>query len=117
MDFGSLMMTKTNPKWELLSPELRSICKAFGKAKVRTKKVIKSEPGIDIDGRFVPRRIIRGKVVEALRGADGWFTIDEVVRRIGFESVNDQLWFDELLKGLKRDGFIEIRASKIRLAR
>ncbi|MDD5055995.1 MAG: hypothetical protein PHZ00_07070 [Candidatus Peribacteraceae bacterium] len=117
MDYGSLVMTKANPKWELLSSELRSICKAYGKVKAGTKKVNKSEPGIDLDGRFIPRRIIRGKVVEALRGADGWIAIDEVVRKIGFESVNDQQWFDELLKGLRRDGLIEIRASKIRLAR
>lgn len=117
MDFGSLVMTKTNPKWDQLSPELRSICKAYGKVKVRIKKVNKSEPGIDIDGRFIPRRIIRGKVVEALRGADSWMMIDEIFRMIGLGSMNDQLWFDDLLKGLKRDGLIEIRGSKIRLHR
>ena len=117
MDFGSLVMTKTNPKWELLSPELGSICKAYGKGKVRTKKVIKTEPGIDVDGRFIPRRIIRGKVVEALRDARGWMSIDEVIRKIGFESVNDQVWIDELLRGLKRDGLVEMRGSTIRLHR
>ena len=117
MDFGSLVMTKTNPKWELLSPELRSICKAYGKVKVGTKKVIKIEPGIDVDGRFVPRRIVRGKVVEALRGASGWMSIDEVIRTIGFGSMNDQNWFDDLLKGLKRDGLIEERGRRFRLQR
>ena len=117
MDFGSLVMTKTNPKRELLSTKLRSICKAYGKVKVGTKKVIKTEPGIDVDGRFIPRRIIRGKVVEVLRSADGWMSIDEVARMIGFGSMNDQQWFDDVLKGLKRDGLIEIRALKIRLAR
>lgn len=115
MDFGSLVMTKTNPKWEKMSPELRSICKAYGKVKARTKKLNKTEPGIDVDGRFIPRRIIRGKVVEVLRSADGWMSIDEILGRIGFGSVNDQIWFDDLLKGLKRDGLIDMRASKIRL--
>jgi A/G-specific adenine glycosylase len=115
MDFGSLVMTKSLPEWELFSPKLRSICTAYGKQIMRTKKVNKIEPGIDIDGRFVPRRILRGSVIEVLRHSKGWVTIDRVLEKMALSELSNGEWFDALLSGLARDGLIERSGSKMRL--
>jgi A/G-specific adenine glycosylase len=119
MDFGSLVMTKNRPKWELLSPDLRSICKAYGKEIKRTKKLNKTEPGREIAGRHVPRRITRGKVIDVLREHRTGLTIEDIGPHVAIDwSMGDhRAWLLDILQSLERDGLIERSGKRFRLRR
>lgn len=118
MDFGSLVCTKNNPKWHLMNKRMQSVCKAYGKEIKRTKKVIKKEPGRMMAGRFVPNRIFRGKIVEALRDAKSGLTLED----LGSTAVADwsmedhREWLEFLITGLKKDRMIDVKRSKFVLA-
>ena len=108
MDFGALVCTKNNPKWELFPLGLRPICKAYRKVKVRTKKVIKKEPGRVIAGRFVPNRIFRGKIVEALRDNPKGLSTDSIGTHIAVDwEAAHREWLDSLLRALVRDSLVQ----------
>jgi len=117
MDFGSLICTKNSPKWELMSSGMKSVCMAYGKEITRTKKVNKKEPGRMMAGKFVPKRIFRGKIVEALRDAEKGLTLEE----LGKQAIADWLmgdhraWLSGLLEGLEKDGMIEQKRGRWRL--
>lgn len=117
MDFGSLVCTKNNPKWDLMSKQLQSVCMAYGKEIKRTKKVNKKEPGRMMAGRFVPHRIFRGKIVEALRDAPTGLTRDAVGHvAIADWSMDDHAaWLEGLLEKLTHDGLLEKKGKKYRL--
>lgn len=117
MDFGSLVCTKNNPKWDLMSKQLQSVCMAYGKEIIRTKKVNKKEPGRMMAGRFVPHRIFRGKIVEALRDAPRGLTRDAVGHAaIADWSMDDHAaWLEGLLQKLAHDGLVEKKGKKYRL--
>lgn len=119
MDFGSMVCTKNNPKWELMSKRLQSVCLAYGKDIVRTKKVNKKEPGRMMAGRFVPNRIFRGKIVEALRDAPHGLTLEAVGRTaIADWTMDDHTeWLSGLLLKLVQDGLLEKSGKKYRLKR
>ncbi len=114
MDFGSLVCTKNNPKWHLMSKKMQSACMAYGKEIIRTKKVNKKEPGRMMAGKYVPNRIFRGRIIEALRDARTVMTIEELgAHAITDWPVEDQReWFSGLLKGLEKDGLIEGRRGR-----
>ncbi len=117
MDFGSLVCTKNNPKWDLMSTKMKSICMAYGKDIIRTKKVNKTEPGRMMAGKFVPNRIFRGKIVEVLRSADTGLTLED----LGHAAIADwpvlseangmmgdhRMWLVTLIESLKKDCLIE----------
>lgn len=118
MDFGSLVCTKNNPKWELFSPGMKSICKAYGKEIKRTKKLFKKqEPGRLMAGRFVPNRIFRGKIVEALRDARTTLTLEQVgllaIPDWTLDSHHD--WLLLLLYDLQRDELVQTTQGKYQL--
>lgn len=131
MDFGSLVCTKNAPKWELFSSGMKSICKAYGKKINRTSVpnpsiFTKKEPGRLMAGRFVPNRIFRGKIVEALRDAKTKLTLEE----LGWEAIADWpvlsesngamedhlMWMAELMEGLKKDRMVQEIRGKFVLA-
>lgn len=117
MDFGSLICTKNSPKWELMSKNLKSVCASYGK-KIQVSKVTKrKEPGRMMAGRFIPNRIFRGKIVEALRDADKGLTLEGLGKRaIADWTMGDQrVWLLGLLEGLQRDGMIEEKQGQWRL--
>lgn len=117
MDFGSLVCTKHNPKWDQLSPGMRSVCKAYGKTIDRTKKVTKKEPGRLMAGKFVPNRIFRGKVIEALRDAEKGLRLEEIGKRaIADWTMGDhRTWLDGLLQKLTDDRLLEVQRGKYAL--
>lgn len=117
MDFGSLVCTKNNPKWELMSSGLQSVCMAYGKDIIRTKKVNKKEPGRMMAGRYVPNRIFRGKVVEALRDVAPGLTLDGIGKAaIADWSMDDHTeWLTALIAKLVTDGLLEKNGKKYRL--
>ncbi len=118
MDFGSLVCTKNNPKWELMSKSLQSVCMAYGKDIVRTKKMNKKEPGRMMAGRFVPNRIFRGKIVEALRDAPDGLPIKALgAQAIADWSMGDHTeWLKGLIEGLKRDNMVSEKKKSFFLA-
>ena len=105
MDLGALVCTARRPK--CLECPLRSRCCSAGRLRVPPRRVMKSEPG----RLGVPRRIYRGRVVEALRGKK-WLS----ARRIGETilpgyTAGDAGWLRELLGGLRNDGLIVLYPS------
>ncbi len=114
MDFGSLVCTKNNPKWHLMNQRMQSACRPYGKEIIRTKKVNKKEPGRMMAGRFVPNRIFRGKIVEALRDAENGMTLE----RLGSTAVadwsmeNHREWLVSLMTGLQKDRMIHMKRGK-----
>ena len=117
MDFGALVCTKSQPKWERFNADLRMSCKAYGKQILRTKKVNKKEPGREIAGRFVPDRLIRGKIVEALRdhGAGLSHALLGPIVAIDWQPREHRPWIASILDALVRDGLIVRRGERYRL--
>jgi A/G-specific adenine glycosylase len=117
MDFGSLVCTKNSPKWELLSSDMKSVCKSYGKRIVRTKKVYSKEQGREVAGRHIPNRIFRGRIVEALRNHPKGLTLDAVGHIItpDWTMGDHREWMNKLIEGLERDQVIVVKNVKIML--
>jgi len=115
MDFGSLVQTKKNPRWDLCPLTAKKLMKAtiknFPRSQVRTPN---PEPGRKICGRFVPNRIVRGRIVEALRDAPAGLSLDALGRRIAadWSKALHRRWLQEILTRLRRDALVTERARK-----
>ncbi len=118
MDFGSLVCTKNRPKWELFSRDLRSACIAYGRDIVRTKKLIKKEPGREVSGRHIPDRIFRGRIVEALRDAPRGLPLAEIGARVAVDwTMGDhRKWLAGLIAKLERERLVERHGGRFSLA-
>jgi A/G-specific adenine glycosylase len=118
MDFGALVQTKKDPKWDECPLTARGLMKATPKnspkSAVRTPK---SEPGRQIAGRFVPNRIVRGRIVEALRYAPSGLTLDALGGRVAadWSAVRHRAWLRGILASLERDALITRRARRFAL--
>jgi A/G-specific adenine glycosylase len=108
MDFGSLVSTKNNPKWESMNQSLKSVFKAYGKEKVRTKKLIKREPGREVGGRHIPNRIFRGRIVELLRDHPQGLKSDVIGKNItnDWTMGDHKKWLEGILTKLEKDKLI-----------
>jgi len=115
MDFGSLVQTKKNPRWDLCPLTAKKLMKAtiknFPRSQVRSPN---PEPGRKIAGRFVPNRIVRGRIVEALRDAPAGLSLDVLGRRIAsdWSKARHRRWLQEILTRLRRDALVTERARK-----
>ncbi len=118
MDFGSAVCTKYHPQWHMFSEDLQSCCKSYGKEIVRTKKVNKIEPGRVIAGRFVPNRIIRGRIVEILRDQSNGMTLESIGRSVAIDwTMGDfRSWLLFILHSLKADHMVSSRKHRYYLA-
>ena len=75
-----------------------------------TPAAARSEPTRD----GLPNRIYRGRIIEALRSVKTGSTLStsklaQIVKP-GYV-LNDKTWFERLLKGLQRDGLVQIRSK------
>jgi len=116
MDFGSLVCTKTNPKWEVCPLTEQGLMKAAYKVPTITKST-KKEPGRLVGSTYVPNRIFRGKVVEELRDhAD--LTLHEIGRRIciDWSEKEHATWLASILSKLESDSLIREQRGKYALA-
>lgn len=113
MDFGSLVQTKRSPRWDVCPLTAAGIMKTTlanfpvmdGR---RHAKRPQTEPGRMISGRFVPNRIVRGRIVEALRDAPEPLQEDTIGREVATDwdgKVHIE-WLEGVLAGLIRDGII-----------
>lgn len=119
MDFGSLVQTKKNPRWDVCPLTAQGLMKAtakkFPKSEVR---IPKSEPGRTIAGRFVPNRIVRGRIVEVLRQTPSGLSLNAIGRRVAsdWSLVVHHHWLEQILKRLEQDALVARRTGKFTLA-
>jgi A/G-specific adenine glycosylase len=113
MDFGSLVCTKRSPKWGICPLTAKGLCKASYKVPEPVSKK-KTEPGRLVGSTFVPNRIFRGRVVEALRDAPKGLSVGELGRHvcIDWSSAEHDEWLRGIVSGLVRDKLIRSHAKK-----
>jgi len=132
MDFGSLVQTKRNPQWEMCPLTRRGLMKTTKKSyesrvmshgkqrnsKLKTHHPRLVEPGREIAGRFIPNRIIRGRIVEVLRDTPSGLSLDALGRRIAadWSMVRHREWLETILARLQRDAFVAQKHLRYRLA-
>ena len=150
MDFGSLVQTKKNPRWNVCPLTEKNIMRTtrksyellamsyeknrsklpslwlppspsgFGRAG-RAGSAHRSklhEPGRQVGGRFVPNRIFRGRVIEALRDAPRGLTLHDIGKRItrDWNPEEHREWLRRILKELQEEKFLDLRATRYALA-
>ncbi|PIQ75727.1 hypothetical protein COV83_06650, partial [Candidatus Peregrinibacteria bacterium CG11_big_fil_rev_8_21_14_0_20_49_14] len=108
MDFGSLVCTTTNPKWEICPLTKKGLCKAAYKVRLQKGRSVKKEPGRCVGSTFVPNRIFRGKIVEELRDAAAPLSGEEIGTRIciDWSSAHHMEWLENILKKLESDALL-----------
>jgi A/G-specific adenine glycosylase len=109
MDYGSLVQTKRNPKWEICPLTQEGLCAAAYKVPEPSgKKTPKKEPGRLVGSVFVPNRIFRGRIVEQLRDAHAGLAAREIGARISVDwnPAEHAEWLAGLLEKLEADGMI-----------
>ncbi len=125
MDFGSLVQTKINPKWDICPLTKRGLMKTTRKNFERRRVILsssketrKKEPGREIAGKFIPNRIIRGRIVEELRDAAAGLPFNDIGNRvcIDWNRKEHEEWLQGILEKLKRDVLIRSSGKKFVLA-
>ncbi|MBT4935899.1 A/G-specific adenine glycosylase [Candidatus Woesearchaeota archaeon] len=120
MDFGSLLCRRKKP----LCPQcpLTKSCTfypLYDKKKDNVLHIVKKkqEKGVIENGKHVPNRIFRGRIVEFVRNNDGKaFTITTLGKVIKKDySVKERLWVMMLVQNLERDGLIHITKKDAKL--
>jgi len=124
MDFGSLVQTKRNPKWDVCPLTAKGLMKTTQQSFERALRAEQTrvrparEPGRHIGGRFTPNRIIRGKILNELRDAPAGLPFGEIGQRIcaDWSRRRHEKWLRGILASLKRDAFVAERSRKFVLA-
>lgn len=120
MDFGSLICKAKNPSCEscFQSKECKfaPLYKQHGQKALFVKEK-KQEPGISENGKHIPNRIFRGRIVEFIRNNPGTIEIQILGEKIKKDFTNEQEWLLTLITKLEKDGFItkEINEKHIEL--
>jgi len=127
MDFGSLVQTKKHPKWAVCPLTSRKLmvttCSLFERAQKKSSRPTSimskapQEPGRHILGRFVPNRIVRGRIVEALRDSPSGLTLQGLGQRVAadWSPQHHRIWLQGILRKLAGDRLVEQRAQKFQL--
>lgn len=132
MDFGSLVQTKNNPQWDecplsakgLMVTTKRSFeSRVISHQKRKRSKLITQnaklrEPGREIAGRFIPNRIVRGRIVEVLRDQPSGLSFDRLGRCVAadWSFALHREWLESILMRLTRESFVVRKHRKYRLA-
>lgn len=122
MDYGSLVQTKTNPKWEacvLTEAGIMKVTPKNWKAPIRgaAKEKLKMEPGRYVGSTYIPNRIFRGRVVEALRDHPHGLKLEEVGKWISPDHKQElRTWLQDLIKKLVQEKMIMKKGAKYVLA-
>lgn len=123
MDYGSLVQTKRGPAWGRCVLSAEGIMKTSKGAYERslakeTTARKRQEPGRVIGGKFTPNRIVRGRIVEALRDAPKGMTLEELGSHVAIDW-NVQMhrpWLRAIVEKLMKDRMVQTRGNTIRLA-
>lgn len=124
MDYGSLVQTKSNPQWEICVLTDQNIMKTTprqwaGRASRRGVPIrrSKTEPGRMVGAAFIPNRIFRGRIVEALRDHPNGLKIGEIAKWISPDAGQEPKgWLEGLIKKLEQEKMIQKRNSRYVLA-
>jgi A/G-specific adenine glycosylase len=122
MDYGSMVQTKNHPKWEICVLTQKGIMKATPKnwsvpVRGRAKEKLKKEPGRYVGSTYVPNRIFRGRIVEALRDHPKGLKIEEIAKWISPDAGQEPKgWLEGLIKKLEQDGMMRKKGSSYLLA-
>ncbi len=120
MDFGSLVQTKNNPRWDVCPLTARGIMKATRKnfRSVETPYqgvsavARNTEPGRIIGSRFMPNRIIRGRIIEALRDAKKGLTLELIGKEVCIDWAQEhKTWLQNLVTKLVQEDFVCARGA------
>jgi A/G-specific adenine glycosylase len=111
MDFGSLVCTKTSPKWEVCPLTQAGIMKT---TTIPVSRIRKSEPGRFVGSKYIPNRIFRGRIVDELRDAPKGLLLSDIGQRIciDWKSSEHQEWLRALLEKLQKDALIMKESRK-----
>jgi len=125
MDYGSAIQTKRNPNTEKCPLALNGICKSGTmwltksvppNKRGTTKKRTSNEPGRDIDGKFIPNRIIRGRVVQQLRIFNDGRTLEQLGEAVCSDwNPQHEQWLQRIMKKLEKDNLIIKKNKKYHL--
>lgn len=124
MDFGSLVQTKRNPRWDICPLTAKGIMvttpKKFSRSQYVTlslSKDPKKEPGRFVGSVYIPNRIFRGRIVEALRDAHQGLSLIAIGKQISvdWDPKEHTEWLEGLLEKLIRDGMIVRRGKRFLL--
>lgn len=118
MDFGSLVCTKASPKWDICPLTANGLMKAAYKVPALDKKrVKKAEPGRMEGAKFVPNRIFRGRIVEALRDAKKGMTLDAIGREIcmDWDPKEHDAWLKEIVEKLVGEEMLRRKGALLEL--
>lgn len=116
MDFGSIVCTKANPKWEICPLTERGLMKAAYKVvPLKKDRIKKTEPGRMMGAKFVPNRIFRGRIVDALRDAKKGMTLDEIGREIStdWDPAEHERWLSAIVDKLVAETMLRRKGEKI----
>ena len=120
MDFGSSICTAKNPSCDscFQSKECKfaPLYKTHGQEALFIKEK-KLEQGMQENGKHIPNRIFRGRIVEFIRNNPGQIDIKKLGEHIKKDFTNEQEWLLMLIDKLEKDGFItkESEGNKIKL--
>lgn len=118
MDFGSIVCTKSNPKWDVCPLTAAGLMKAAYKVPVLDRKrTKKAEPGRMEGAKFVPNRIFRGRIVDALRDAKNGMTLDEIGREIAkdWDLAQHESWLTGIVDKLVSEEIVRRKGERIAL--
>ncbi len=122
MDFGSLFCLRDAPKCTLCP--LSTSCAFYPLYTVKKEKILfvaekKTEKGITENGKFIPNRIFRGRIVEFTRRNSGnALAITDFGKQIKEDYREaEEKWLLRLCEKLKKERFLqsEIKGKEIRL--
>ncbi len=120
MDYGSLVQTKKNPKWDVCvltrSKIMKTTPRNFPTIKPSSHPTIsgKQEPGRHVGSTFIPNRIFRGRVIEALRDAPRGLTLHDIGVQVAldWDPQEHQEWLKKILTRLVQETMIGVRRGK-----
>ena len=104
MDFASIVCTKRSPQCEYCP--IKKKCLSFPYPQdERIQK--RCEVGRKENGKHIPRRIFRGRIVDYLRNHQSG-TIDQIGLSIkkDWHGKNDRIWCEHVLQGLMKDDIV-----------
>jgi A/G-specific adenine glycosylase len=122
MDYGSFVQTKNNPKWSQCILTERGLMKTTPRnwiAPVRgaAKEKLKREPGRMVGSMYIPNRIFRGKIVEALRDSSAGLSEVDIGRQICIDwQKNLEPWLKSLINKLIQEEIIARKGKMFVLA-
>lgn len=114
MDYGSLVCTSRDPQWDVCPLVREGLLRPITVKIVRRKKP-RREPGVEIAGTFVPRRILRGRVLRAIGQAKTGTTVQELQRVLQLESVDQKAILHVIIERLQAEQFIMMKSARLML--